>query len=101
MTFQASVLLALYAAIVLLITRPLGAYMARVFEGERTFLHGALGWVESSTYRALGVSPEHDMKWTEYAISLLAFSLVSLSFTYAALRLQGFLPLNPQQLGAA
>ena len=50
-----------------LITKPLGAYMARVFEGERTLLHPSLGWLERGTYRVLGVDPEDDMKWTTYA----------------------------------
>src|SRR6187549_3429352 len=100
MTFQAIILVVLYFGILLLITRPLGSYMARVFEGERTFLHGALGWLERGTYRVLGVDPKEDMKWTTYAVALLMFSLAALIFTYAALRLQGILPLNPQGFGA-
>lgn len=91
--------LALYAGLLLLIVKPLGSYMARVFEGQSSFLSRRLGWFERGTYRALGVNPDHDMKWTEYAVSMLLFSLASLVFTYAALRLQGVLPLNPQHLG--
>lgn len=90
-----------YFGVVLLITKPLGAYMARVFEGERTFLHGAFGWLERGTFRALGVDPNENMKWTAYCVALLVFSLATLIFTYAALRLQGVLPLNPQNFGAA
>ena len=86
----------LFFGILLLITKPLGSYMARVFAGERTFLHGPLGAIERGTYRLLGVDPERDMKWTTYATAMLAFSLATLLFTYAVLRLQGFLPLNPQ-----
>jgi potassium-transporting ATPase potassium-binding subunit len=100
MTFQATLLLLLYFGVLLLITKPLGGYMARVFEGERTFLQGALGWLERGTYRVFGVDPKEDMKWTTYSVAMLMFSLVSLLFTYAALRLQGVLPLNPQHLGA-
>src|SRR6185295_6518147 len=100
MTIQATVLLLFYFGVLLLITKPLGAYMARVFEGEKTFLHGALGWLERGTYRALGVDPNEDMKWTTYSVAMLMFSLVSLLFTYGALRLQGVLPLNPQHFGA-
>jgi potassium-transporting ATPase potassium-binding subunit len=100
MTFQATLLLLIYFGVLLLITKPLGSYMARVFEGERTIFHGALGWLERGTYRALGVDPKEDMKWTTYAVSMLMFSLVSLLFTYGVLRLQGMFPLNPQHLGA-
>ncbi len=92
--------LVLYFGILLLITKPLGAYMARVFEGEQTFLSKRLGWLERGTYELLGVDPAADMKWTKYAGAMLAFSLASLLFTYGALRLQGLLPLNPQHFGA-
>ncbi len=99
MTPIAILQIVLYFGILLLITKPLGSYMARVFEGEKTFLHGPLGWLERGTYRALGVDPDRDMKWTEYATAMLMFSLASMVFTYGALRLQGVLPLNPQQFG--
>jgi K+-transporting ATPase ATPase A chain len=101
MTSSAILLLLTYFGILLLITRPLGAYMARVFEGQRTPLQRVLGSLERGTYRALGVDPNEDMKWTAYAVAMLTFSLVSLLFSYAALRLQGVLPLNPQGFGAA
>src|SRR6478735_10981407 len=100
MTFQGTLLLLIYFGALLLITKPLGSYMARVFEGERTFLHGALGWLERGTYRALGVDSKEDMKWTTYSVAMLLFSLATLLFTYGAIRLQGVLPLNPQGLGA-
>src|SRR3954470_395521 len=99
MTIEATFLLLCYFGVLLLITKPLGSYMARVFAGERTFLQGALGWLERGTYRVLGVDPNEDMQWTTYSIAMLLFSLASLLFTYAALRLQGILPLNPQQFG--
>jgi K+-transporting ATPase ATPase A chain len=91
--------LALFFGLLLLITKPLGAYMARVYAGEKTFMHRALSGLERGTYRFLGIDPEQDMKWTTYAVALLAFSLASLVFTYAVLRLQGVLPLNPQSFG--
>src|SRR6187549_1899433 len=100
MTAQAILQILLYFGALLLITRPLGSYMARVFEGEKTFLHVALGWLERGTYGVLGIDPKEDMKWTTYSVAMLMFSLASLVFTYAALRLQGFLPLNPQHFGA-
>ncbi|MDF3064618.1 MAG: potassium-transporting ATPase, subunit [Polyangiaceae bacterium] len=100
MTTFAALQLVLFFALLLLSTKPLGAHMARVFEGERTFLHRALGCLERGAYRALGVDPTEEMKWTAYSTALLLFSLVSVLFSYAALRLQGLLPLNPQHFGA-
>jgi K+-transporting ATPase ATPase A chain len=92
--------LILFFGVLLVVTKPLGAYMARVFAGERTILHRGLGWLERGTYRVLGIDPEEDMKWTTYAISMIAFSLATFLFSYVALRLQGSLPLNPQHFGA-
>lgn len=100
MTALGTLQLILYFGILLLITKPLGSYMARVFEGEKTFLSRPLGWLERGTYKVLGIDPNEDMKWTKYATAMLVFSLASLVFTYAALRLQGVLPLNPQGFGA-
>jgi K+-transporting ATPase ATPase A chain len=101
MTPLAILQLVLYFGILFLLTKPLGSYMARVVEGEQTFMHKGLGWLERGTYRLLGIDPNENMKWTRYAIAMLAFSLASLVFTYGALRLQGVLPLNPQGFGAA
>ncbi len=92
--------LVLFFGVLLLLTRPFGSYMAKVFEGERTLLQPVLGGLERASYRLLGVDPTADMKWTTYSLSLLAFSLASGLLSYALLRLQGWLPLNPQQLGA-
>jgi K+-transporting ATPase ATPase A chain len=100
MTIYGVLQLALYAGLLLLLVKPLGSYMARVFDGERTFFSRPLGGLERATYRLLGIDPQRDMKWTEYAVALLVFSLVSLAFTYGALRLQGVLPLNPQHYTA-
>src|SRR5262245_61844861 len=100
MTLQAILLLAFYAGVLLLITKPLGAYLARVFEGERTPLHRLLGGLERATYRGLDIDPNEDMKWTTYSVAMLLFSLASLVFSYAVLRLQNSLPLNPQHFGA-
>ena len=100
MTALATLQIVLFFAILLLISKPLGLHIARVFGGERTFLHRGLGWLERGTYRVLGIDPEQDMKWTTYSIATLMFSLTTCVFTYVALRLQGFLPLNPQHFGA-
>lgn len=100
MTTLAFLQLGAFFLVLMLLTKPLGSHLARVFDGQRTFLHGPLGWLERGCYRLLGIDPAEDMKWTTYTVALLAFSLVSLLFSYGALRLQGLLPLNPQQLGA-
>jgi K+-transporting ATPase ATPase A chain len=82
-----------------MLTRPLGWYMADVFEGRRTFLSGILAPVERFIYRLSGIDPERQQEWKAYSASCLAFSLVSALFFYAHLRLQGFLPMNPQHFG--
>jgi len=100
MTPLTIVQIVVYFGLLLLITQPLGAYMARVFAGEHTYLSRPLGWLERGAYRVLGINPVEDMRWTAYSTAMLAFSLVSLLFSYAALRLQGLLPLNPQHYGS-
>ena len=75
--------------------RYLGSYMEAVFDGRVHFL----GFVERPIYRLLGTSPEQEQTWKRYASALMVFSFVSLVFTYAIIRLQGSLPLNPQHLG--
>ncbi|MGH9326184.1 MAG: potassium-transporting ATPase subunit KdpA [Terriglobia bacterium] len=85
--------------VILALTKPLGAFMARVFEGERTFLHPVLRPVERLTYRVCGVREDSEQRWTQYAASLIAFGLVSFLFVYAFERLQGLLPFNPMGFG--
>jgi len=93
--------LTLYLLVLLLLTKPVGLYLTRVLDAEgRTFLDPALKPAERLLYRLLGVVPKKEQDWKEYTLSLLAFSLVGLLFTYAVLRLQGLLPLNPQGFGA-
>ena len=84
-----------YFLVLLALTKPLGLYMARVFEGERTFLHPLLRPLEKLSYRLCGIREDTEQRWTQYAAAVLAFSLVSFLFVYAIQRLQGFLPLNP------
>jgi len=79
-----------------LITPPVGAYLARVFTRQRTFLDPILGPVERLIYRLTGVDEHRGMRWTEYAGALLLFSVVSMLALYAMQRLQAYLPLNPQ-----
>src|SRR5712692_8815704 len=100
MTSQGVLQIALFFGLILICTKPLGAYMARVFEGRRTFLHPLLRWLEVLTYKAAGVSEEVEQRWTQYTASLLSFSIFSFVLVYLLQRLQGFLPFNPQQFNA-
>jgi potassium-transporting ATPase potassium-binding subunit len=90
----------LFFGLVLLVTKPIGIFMTRVFNRERTFMDPMLRPVERILYRVTGVDEDHEMRWTEYAISMLLFSVVSMIVLYAMERLQGYLPFNPQKLGA-
>jgi potassium-transporting ATPase potassium-binding subunit len=91
--------LALFIAVVLLTTRPFGAYMHRVLETDRRPLPRLLGPVERFLFRLSGVDPDQEQTWVRYAGSLLVFSFLGLLVTYAILRLQQLLPFNPQKLG--
>jgi K+-transporting ATPase ATPase A chain len=97
MTLDGIAQILLFFGIILLLTRPMGAYMARVFSGERTMLEPVLRPVERLFYRIFGINDQDDMPWTTYTFALLMFSLVGALLTYALLRLQGHLPLNPQR----
>jgi K+-transporting ATPase ATPase A chain len=87
-----------FFALVLLCAKPLGLYMARVFERERTFADRVFRPLEQLIYRLTGIDETHEMRWTEYAVVMLLFSLVTMLVTYAIERLQYVLPLNPQHL---
>lgn len=93
--------IAIFALVLVLLTKPLGSYMYAVMEGEAHFLTVLLGRVEQWCYKLCGIDPSIDMKWNIYALSMLAFSLMSMLFTYAVLRLQGLLPLNPMHFSTA
>ena len=88
----------LFLTLVFLVTKPMGVFMARVFNREKTFLDPVLRSLERLLYRVTGVDENHEMRWTEYAISMLLFSLVSMIVLYLMQRLQGYLPFNPQKL---
>src|SRR6267143_990262 len=90
----------LFFALVLLVTKPVGIFMTRVFNRERTFMDPVLRPIEQLLYRVTGVDEDYEMRWTEYAISMLLFSIVSMIVLYLMQRLQGYLPFNPQRLGA-
>ncbi|THV20910.1 potassium-transporting ATPase subunit KdpA [Peteryoungia ipomoeae] len=88
--------ISLFFLVVLITIKPLGLYMARVFSGERTFLSLVLGRVERDLYRVSGINPEKEQSWLGYTLAMLAFSLAGFLVLYALLRLQAYLPLNPQ-----
>jgi K+-transporting ATPase ATPase A chain len=90
--FEAGLLFAL----LYLTARPLGSYIAAVFEGRRTILSPLAAPVEGAIYRVCRIDPEREMRWSAYAFALLAFSFASIAATYLVLRVQAFLPLNPQ-----
>ena len=90
----------LYLLLLLAITKPLGVYMARVFSGEKTFMDPMLRPVERLLYRVTGVDETHEMRWTEYATAMLLLSVVSMILLYIILRVQQWLPWNPQHFGA-
>ena len=98
MTLNGWLQILFFFALILLVTKPLGVFMARVFNRERTFLDPVLRPVEKLIYRATRVDEDREMRWTEYAVAMLLFSLVSMLVLYLLQRLQGFLPFNPQQL---
>jgi potassium-transporting ATPase potassium-binding subunit len=91
----------LYLVVLLLLAKPLGAYMARVYEGEAVFLDWLVRPLERLTYRLLRVAPEEEMGWKAYAAAMLLFNALGFVAVYAIQRLQGLLPLNPQRLSAA
>jgi potassium-transporting ATPase potassium-binding subunit len=96
MTIVGWVQIALFSVIVILITRPFGGYMTRVYAGERTFLSPILRPVERAVYWCCGVDEKEEQHWLTYAVAMLFFSVVGFVTLYALQRLQGYLPFNPQ-----
>jgi potassium-transporting ATPase potassium-binding subunit len=96
MTLNGWLQIALYVGVLVLCVKPLGLYMARVFNGERTFLDPVLRPVERLIYKVSGVDPRQEQHWTTYTAAMLLFSLASFVLLYALQRLQHVLPLNPQ-----
>ena len=96
MTFNGWLQIALYCVVIVLLVKPFGGYMTRVFAGERTFLSPVLGPVERVFYELSGVDEKSDQNWLTYAVSMLLFSLVGFASLYALMRLQAVLPFfNP------
>ena len=95
MTFNGWLQIALYAVLIVLIAKPLGGYMTRVFNGERTFLRPVVRPLEIGIYKICGVREDDEQHWVTYAVAMLAFSFAGFVLMYAIQRLQNVLPLNP------
>jgi potassium-transporting ATPase potassium-binding subunit len=100
MTANGWVQILVFLALIFAVTKPLGVFMARVFNRERTFLDPVARPLERLLYRVTGVDENHEMRWTEYAVAMLLFSGVSMLLLYLIERVQQWLPWNPQKFGA-
>jgi potassium-transporting ATPase potassium-binding subunit len=99
MTINVWLQLIFFIVVLVLLAKPLGLFMAKVYQGERTFVTPIFAPFERLTYRLAGIHPEEEMDWKIYTLAVLLFSLVGFVFLYLLQRLQGFLPLNPAGLG--
>ena len=99
MTANGALQIGLYLVVLLALVKPLGAYMARVYEGRPIGLDRVFGWLERLIYRLAGVRPDAEMGWKTYAAAMLIFNFVGLLAVYLLQRVQGLLPLNPQGFG--
>ena len=95
MTISGWMLILAFFAILLALTKPVGAWLFALYEGRRTPLHAVLGPVETGFYRLAGINPREEQSWHRYAVHMLVFNTVLVLFTYLILRIQYFLPLNP------
>jgi potassium-transporting ATPase potassium-binding subunit len=100
MTFIGWIQIALFCAVVIALVRPLGGYMTRVFNGERTFLTPVLRPVEAALYWAAGVDPQREQHWVTYTVAMLFFHVGGFAILYALFRLQAVLPFNPADQSA-
>jgi K+-transporting ATPase ATPase A chain len=100
MTANGCLQLAFYLVVLIALAKPLGAYMARIYEGRPAFLNRLGAPFENLIYRVCGVKPAHDMRWTQYAVATLVFNVVGFLAVYGLQRLQISLPLNPQNMAA-
>ena len=100
MNMYSLIQIVLFMVVLLALAKPLGSFMAKVYQGESTFLDRVLGPIERFIYRVSGINPKEEMDWKVYAIAMLAFNVLGLLFVYSLQRLQHILPLNPQGLAA-
>jgi len=96
MTINGWLQIFVFLALIFAVTKPMGVFMTRVFSRERTFLDPVLRPIERLLYRVTGVDENHEMRWTEYAVSMLLFSAISMLVLYIMQRVQAKLPWNPQ-----
>src|SRR5450755_4561457 len=101
MTLIGIVQILVFFAIIVAITKPIGSFMYRVFEGQRTFLHPILGPIERLIYRISGIREDEEQSWVRYSASLISLSIFSFLFVYLIQRLQGYLPLNPMHFSTS
>src|SRR4051812_17415543 len=95
MTGNGWIQIALFCVVIIALAKPLGAYMTRVFAGDRTLLAPVLGPLERRIYRLCGVDAKEEQHWLTYTVAMLFFSLAGFLALYALQRLQGLLPFNP------
>ena len=100
MTLNGWLQIVIILATVLLAAVPLGTFMAKVYAGKPTFLSPVLGPVERGFYALAGVDPAREQGWRSYALAMLLFNAAGFGLLYGILRMQGFLPFNPQGFGA-
>src|SRR6266436_4400747 len=97
MTTNAWIQMAIYLIALVALVKPLGSYMARVYQGQPCGLDRALGWLERGIYRLAAVDPQSGMGWKTYTVAVLLFNGIGLVAVYALQRVQGALPFNPQE----
>ena len=100
MTINGILQIIVYLTVLVLLVKPLGAFMAQVYQRQKTFLDPILGPVERLIYRWSGIHPDEEMDWKANTVAMLLFNFMGLIVVYGLQRLQQFLPLNPQGLGA-
>ncbi len=100
MTLLGWIQIVFYLVVLVLLVKPLGLFMAKVYQGERTFLSPVIAPLEKLAYRVSGIDPAVEMSWKTYTVAMLIFNLVGFLFVYLLQRVQGLLPFNPQGMGA-
>src|SRR5205823_4233467 len=100
MTTNGALQILIFLGLLLATVKPLGWYMARVYQGQPCGLDRALGWLERLIYRLSGADPQHEMTWKGYAAACLVFNLLGLVVVYLLQRAQAWLPANPQGFAA-
>ncbi|MBC7466724.1 MAG: potassium-transporting ATPase subunit KdpA [Bdellovibrio sp.] len=88
----------IFVVALIALTPPLGRYMAKVFQGEKTWMHKPLGWLETLTYKASGIDPKEEMSWKGYAVAFVVFHIIAIIVLMTLQMTQAWLPLNPQNL---